>query len=112
MYYVSLEKARFFVHLGMYTQEQSLQNELEVSVRLGFEANINQLPFVDYSSLYSHVAEGVNAGRETLESILQLLIIKFSSMEEINSIEVQIAKKNPALLGHVAAARVAWEWKK
>jgi len=109
---IILENIEFFAYHGYYDEEQKIGNKytIDICVTANLETaaqNDRLADTINYEKLYKIVAEEMIKPTRLLEHIAQRIIDScFQRFEQIENIEVCVAKHNPPIGGVCGKAKV------
>jgi len=106
---VALSGVRFHAPVGAYPQEALIYNELELHIAVAQKAEITDLPFLNYVTLYHIAKKAVLEPTPLLENILQKIVKNILAVYPNTKINVEIRKLSPPLGGEVTYSSVKWE---
>lgn len=109
MYKVAIEDARFWSIVGLYPEEKQIPNEISISIIIGIKTLLDKLPMIDYVSLYQIAKESVANHSDTLENILQSIVMRCNEIIDYQYINVIVRKNHPPTGSDVNASIVSWE---
>lgn len=99
---VSVMNALFNVPVGLYPQEAHTMNKIQVDLQVRVPSvDIQHLPLIDYTILYSLLKEVMQQPHKTLETIVRDVYQKIKNLQEDSKVSVQVRKLNPPISGIV-----------
>jgi dihydroneopterin aldolase len=105
---VAIKKAQFNAPIGLYPQEAKTLNQIEVDVAVYQKADINNLPFIDYTALYQIVKETILLPHKTLETIVTDLYNNIKTQHPESKLDIKVRKLHPPVSGQIEATEVAY----
>ncbi len=105
---VSLHNARFNAPVGLYPQEMKTGNELEIDVSVSKQADIGELPLINYEWLYEVVKLSVATPVALLENIVQHIILAVQREYPEATVTASVRKLHPPMDGSIEAASVSF----
>lgn len=106
---VSLSGVRFHAVLGLYPQESFIHNEIEIHIAVAMEADIDNLPLIDYTILHQIAATAVKEPASLLETVVQRIVTAINGSYPGSKISVAVRKLHPPMQGIVDYSEVKWE---
>lgn len=108
MFTVSLNGVQLNAAIGLYPEELILKNELVVNVSVSQKAEIQNLPFFNYETIYKIIVNSVIEPAKLLEEVLVRISNQLESNFPETLIEIEIKKQNPPLGGEVNFSSIRW----
>lgn len=108
---VSIHGIVLHANVGLYPQEKITGNDFEIDVDVHVDtADVQALPFIDYSIVNEIVHEAFRQPGELLEQFIKIIhnAVKEKFPESL-SVKVVIRKLNPPMEGRMKYAQVAYE---
>lgn len=105
---VSVMNALFNVPVGLYPQEVHTMNKIQVDLKVSVPADIQQLPLIDYTVLYSLLKEVMQAPHKTLETIVRDVYNKIKGLQDESKVSISVRKLNPPISGIVDYMEVSF----
>lgn len=105
---VSVNNATFNAPVGLYPQEWHTYNTIEVDAFVSVDAEIESLPLIDYTQIFTVIKEVMNQKHETLETIVSAVYCGLKALVSNVRIEVKVRKLHPPLNGKVDFTEVSF----
>jgi dihydroneopterin aldolase len=105
---VSVMNALFNEPVGLYPQEAHTMNKIQVDLRVSVPADIQQLPLIDYTVLYSLLKEVMQQPHKTLETIVRDVYAKIKGLQDESKVSISVRKLNPPISGIVDYMEVSF----
>ena len=105
---VTLKGMRFHTRVGILPHESELAQPVEVDVSAEVDRHVTPPTIVDYSTLYSHVADVMSARHiNYLEEAAERIADRVLQMHGVVAAHVAVRKPHVALPGPLAYAEVS-----
>lgn len=110
--YIVLKGVKFYAYHGVAPQERIVGNNYEVNVKIGYpiaEAmETDRLEFtLNYAEVYEKIKMEMDIPSRLLEHVAGRIVNRLKSVyPDISSLELQLSKRNPPIVGDVEAASV------
>lgn len=110
--YIVLKGVKFYAYHGVAPQERIVGNNYEVNVKIGYpiaEAmETDRLEFtLNYAEVYEKIKMEMDIPSRLLEHVAARIVNRLKSVyPDISSLELQLSKCNPPIVGDVEAASV------
>ena len=106
---VSVSKAQFNAPVGLYPQEEKTFNQIEIDAEVIVNADIDNLPLIDYTLIFERIKTVMQEKHQTLETIVGAVYKALKRIRPDARIEVRVRKLHPPLNGNVAFTEVSFK---
>lgn len=108
MFSVGIKEARFWTVMGLYKEEKSLPNEISITIEVSKNTSLNELPEIDYVTLYKIAEESAEENTGWLEDLMKTIIKKVAEIIDYDGLLVIVEKLHPPTGGDIGASYVKW----
>lgn len=109
MFTVSAKKVRTHAYVGIYPGEAKVPNEIEVDLSLSIDADIDDLPFIDYTHLHAIIFEAVKEPVSLMETVLQRIVKGSLELYPQAKVRLSLKKLNPPIMGQLECFELDWQ---
>lgn len=109
MYSVTLSGLHFTAPIGLYPEERTLKNDIEINTYLSREKDLREEPLLNYETLYQIISEEAGKEETLLENLLERIRKRIKADYPGTHLSIEIKKWHPPLGGRAEYASVKWE---